>query len=103
MYARKRASRGKVKGWRGTFVDVQLPKLESEPIATVRAIYRAMGCELTPAMEQKLRVWLAENKENVTQTETSCLAEDFGLPASVDAMNGGVYRKYCEAFGVECA
>ena len=78
-------------------VDVHYTDTVEDPVGTVRRVYEHFGLELTPAVEQGVRDYLAENPRDKHGTHRYTL-EDFGLDrAEVDA----AFAPYRERFGVQ--
>lgn len=60
------------------FIDVHHRELIADPIGTIRRIYDFLGHELTPAVEQRMREWHAENRSGAHGIHRYT-AEQFGL------------------------
>jgi hypothetical protein len=78
------------------FCDVQYTDLVRDPIGTVKQIYVLFDLELTPAAEQRMRRFLAENPKDKHGSHRYSL-EQFGLNAEQERER---YRAYRERFGV---
>ena len=90
MEARKRLPADRV-------VDVHFSDTVSRPVETVARIYEHFGLELTPAVEQGVRDYLAENPRTKHGVHTYTL-EEFGIdPDEADEAFAG----YRERFGVD--
>lgn len=78
-------------------VDVRYEDTVRDPVGTTRHIYDRLGLEVTPAVEQGVRTYLADNPRDKHGSHRYSLAE-FGLDAeAVDAAFAG----YRERFGVD--
>jgi hypothetical protein len=62
------------------FLDVHHRDLIADPMRELRRIYEFIGCELTPAVEQALLAWQAENRSGAHGTHRYT-PEQFGLRA----------------------
>lgn len=60
------------------FLDVDYPHLLAEPLTVIRAIYEFDGMELTSAVEERMRAYLADNQQGKFGRHTYSL-EEFGL------------------------
>jgi hypothetical protein len=78
------------------FVDVQYADLTRDPIGTVRRIYAHYDVPLTPAAEERMRRFLAENPKDKHGRHVYSLAE-FGLDRERESER---YRAYRERFGL---
>lgn len=78
------------------FLDIHFRDLMADPIAAVRAVYRLAGRELAPAMEAKMRAWIAANPKDKHGAHTYAAA-DFGIDA---AERRAALRFYSERYGV---
>jgi len=80
----------------GQFLDVHFRDLMADPIGAVRAIYHLGGRELTPAVEQAMRAWIADNPRG-KHGEHDYAAADFGIDVSE---RREALRFYSERFNV---
>jgi hypothetical protein len=77
-------------------VDVHYADTVEDPVGTVRRVYDHFGLDLTPAVEQGVRAYLADNPRDKHGTHTYSL-EEFGLDRNaVDA----AFAPYRARFGV---
>jgi hypothetical protein len=77
-------------------VDVQYDDTVRDPVGTVRRVYEHFGLERTPAVDDGVRTYLADNPRDKHGTHRYTL-EEFGLDrAEVDA----AFASYRERFGV---
>ncbi len=67
-------------GQEDRFSDIGFSDMQSDPIGSVRRLYRSLGEELTPAAEERMRAWSANNSRGKHGSHTY-IAEDFGLSA----------------------
>ncbi|WP_340268619.1 sulfotransferase family protein [Sphingobium mellinum] len=75
-------------------LDVQYERLRKDTFGVVRDIYTQMGRDLTPAREQALRTWEANDSHGEFGSYTYSL-EQYGLtPAKVDAAFAEYNRRY---------
>jgi hypothetical protein len=78
-------------------IDVYYADLLRDPVGTMRTVYRALGDEFTPAAEQGMRQWLADNPQDKFGRHEYKLAQ-FGLtPEAVRAR----FERYLARFPVE--
>jgi hypothetical protein len=82
-----------------SFFDVHYDQFVKEPVGMIRGIYAHFGLDFTPAVERRMREFLASNPKDKLGAHRYSL-EQFGLdPAEVKER----YRFYIERFGVECS
>jgi hypothetical protein len=81
----------------GRIIDVHYADLMWEPIATMRTLYAALGDELTPEAESKMRAWLADNPQRKFGRHEYRLAE-FGRTAEQIAP---LFHRYLSRYEVE--
>jgi hypothetical protein len=78
-------------------VDVQYDDTVGDPVGTVRRVYEHFGLERTPAVDEGVRAYLAENPRDKHGAHRYTL-EEFGLDRDeVDA----AFAAYRERFGVQ--
>ena len=82
---------------RDRIIDVQYADLMREPVETMRTLYRALGDEFTPAAEQAMRTWLADNPQDKFGRHEYKLAQ-FGLSAG---QLEGMFERYLSQYDVE--
>jgi len=73
------------------FLDIRYTDLVRDPLGMVRRIYRHFGLPLTPAAEDRMRRFLAENPKDKHGRHVYSLAQ-FGLDADVERERYQVYR-----------
>ncbi|MDQ6728511.1 MAG: sulfotransferase [Actinomycetota bacterium] len=77
------------------FVDISYPALVEDPIRVVRAVYRRLGRQLAPAVEEEMQRWVLANPRHKHGAHRYDLAR-FGLtPEEVDA----AFERYTTRFG----
>jgi hypothetical protein len=77
-------------------VDVQYDDTVGDPVGTVRRVYEHFGLNRTPAVDEGVRAYLAENPRDKHGAHRYTL-EEFGLDrGEVDA----AFASYRERFGV---
>jgi hypothetical protein len=79
------------------FFDLNFREVWADPIGSVRRMYDHFGLEMSPAAEQGMRAWVAENPQG-KHGEHRYRAEDFGL--STRGMHAS-FADYMEHFHVE--
>lgn len=63
------------------FFDVEFKEFVSDQLATIRAIYRHFGLDLTPETEARMQRWLADHPRRAS-SGTRYLPETYGLTAA---------------------
>lgn len=82
-------------------IDCVYVDLFSDPIGTVKGIYAKFGLEYSEAFDQRMRAWLAANKQGRYGRHVYCNAE-YGLEAErLQEAFGDYYSRY--GFGLEPA
>jgi Arc/MetJ family transcription regulator len=77
-------------------IDVQYDDTVNDPVETVSRVYDHFGLDRTPAVDDAVRAYLAENPRDKHGAHRYTL-EEFGLDRDeVDA----AFADYCERFGV---
>jgi hypothetical protein len=79
----------------GQIIDCIYAELFSEPIATVKSVYQKFGLEYTEEFEQRMKVYLANNKQGKYGRHKYSL-EEYELKAESIYQE---YRNYMEHFG----
>lgn len=78
-------------------VDVHYADLTRDPIPTIRKLYAALGDPFTPAAEQSMRAWLADNPQDKFGKHEYKLAK-YGL--TPDKVRG-MFERYLSQYEVE--
>lgn len=85
--------------WESQIVDCVYTDLFSDPIATVKHIYAKFGLDYSEEFDQRMRAWLAANKQGRYGRHVYC-NEEYGLePDRLQEVFGDYYARY--GFGLE--
>ena len=79
------------------FFDIGFTTFQADPIAEIRALYDWLGRELTPATEERMQAWRADNPRDKHGSHQYDGAE-FGLTDARLAERFGAYRERFRAY-----
>jgi len=82
----------------GRFIDVKYSELVSDPLATVREVYRRIGTPLSQAASQRMSALISNRSRYHHRKQRPTLA-DLGVAAPAEARR---FENYCSRFGVAC-